>query len=274
MAAKHFTSGGYRASLGGAMPVVLITGASSGIGKALAVEMARRGHAVGLLARREELLAGIAEQIHIDGGRAAWARADVLDPEGVHAAVAAIESELGPIDIVVCNAGGGGTNPVTRWSAETARRVMRLNYEGVVNTLDTVLPRFVEQRRGHIAVVSSVAGWRGLAPGGPYSAAKSAVIVLFEALAVELHPRDIAVTTIHPGFVDTPIHGPGGAKHPKPFEISAEQAARIMADGLERKRRNIVFPWQMRLLMTFVRAMPQYLFERLMWRTLPAKMKQ
>ncbi len=235
--------------------------------------MARRGHAVGLLARREELLAGIVEQIHIDGGRAAWARADVLDIEAMHAAVGSIESELGKIDIVVCNAGGGGSNPVTRWSAETAKRVMRLNYEGVVNTLDTVLPRFVEQRRGHIAVVSSVAGWRGLAPGGPYSAAKSAVILLFEALAVELHPRNVAVTTIHPAFVDTPIHGPDGARHPKPFEISAQRAAEIMANGLERKRRNIVFPWQMAVLMTLVRAMPQYLFERLMWRAIPQKMR-
>ncbi len=255
------------------MAVYLITGGSSGIGRGLAIEMAKRGHAVGIIARREELLKEVADEIAATGAKVAWAKADVTDAPQMTEAVRSIEAELGVVDVVLANAGGGGPMPVKKWSGETAKWVMKLNYEGTINTIDPVLPAMIERGSGHIAVVSSVAGYRGIPPGGPYSAAKSAVSVLFEALSVELWPRGIAVTSIHPGFIDTPIHGPDGAKHPTPFMISTDKAVQIIANGLERRRRFINFPFPMAAFMQFVRLIPSFIFEPLMYRTIPPKLR-
>jgi short-subunit dehydrogenase len=249
--------------------VYLITGASSGIGAALAVELGRRGHAVGLLARRADSLAQIAQDVQAAGGRAALAAADVTDPEATTAGIAAIEAALGPIEVLVANAGIGDPMPVDRFSAARARQLMRVNVEGVLNALDPVLPAMLARESGHIAVVSSIAGFRGLGTSGPYSASKAAVSTLFEALAVECAPRGVAVTTIHPGFVDTPILGGPGKKHPTPFLVPADRAARILADGLEARRRYIAFPWQMVWLMRLVHQLPWWVYEPLMRKAAP-----
>lgn len=244
------------------MAVYVITGGSSGIGAALGVELGRRGHAVGLLARREAKLAGVAERIEAAGGTAAWAGADVTDREGLRAAIVTIEEQLGPTDCMVANAGGAdGQVPATSADADYARWVMDLNYHGVVNAFTAVLPAMVERGDGHLAAVSSVAGWRGVPGSSVYSAAKSALSTLLEAWAVELAADGIAVTTIHPGFVATPLIE--GNDHPKPFQVEADHAGRVIAAGLERRRRRIDFPRRMAWFMSLVSAMPWWLYEPL-----------
>lgn len=140
--------------------------------------------------------------------------------------------------------------------------MMRLNFEGVVYAFEAVLPAMVARHEGHVAAVSSLAGFRGLPPAGTYSAAKAAVTTLCEAFSAELRPKGIAVTTIHPGFVKTPILD--GAKHPTPFLMDVERASRIMADGLLARRRDISFPWQTTWLMRFAALLPRFLFEPLL----------
>lgn len=243
------------------MSVTLITGASTGIGADLARELARRGHAVGLVARRAELLEALAEEIRGTGGRAAWAAADVTDANQLAEAAAKITGELGPIDLLVANAGTGqfakaSTTPLDIWM-----KVFRLNVDGVIYSVAAVLPGMVERKRGHLAVVSSVASVRGLPGNGAYSASKAAVTTFFEALRNDLRSSGIAVTAIHPGFIRTPLTSKNRFK--MPFLMEPERAASIIADGLERRRSDITFPWQMAIVMFVARRLPDWLFDRI-----------
>lgn len=241
------------------MPVTVITGASTGIGAALARELARRGHAVGLIARRAELLEAEVAAIRAAGGKASWATADVTDASLTAAALDKLIGELGPIDLLVANAGIGIPSPSHKAPLESWTKMFRLNVEGVLNSIAPVIPPMVARKAGHLAVVSSVAGFRGLPGFGAYSASKSAVTTLFESLRNDLRPYGITCTAIHPGFITTPLTAKN--KFPMPFLLSAEAAAKIIADGLEKRRTVITFPWQMKLLMGFVRSLPNFVFD-------------
>ncbi|MFZ5478911.1 MAG: SDR family NAD(P)-dependent oxidoreductase [Myxococcota bacterium] len=242
------------------MPVAIVTGASTGIGNALARELARRKWKVGLVARRTELLEALVGEIRAEGGEAAAASADVGDREAVHGAVQALEAALGPCDLLVANAGIGNPTPVHREPWDTLAEIMRVNYFGAVNAVAAVLPGMLARGRGHLAVVSSVAGFRGLPMHGAYSASKAAVSTLFESWRIELAPRGIVCTAIHPGFVDTPLTKKN--KSPMPWIIPAERAAVIVADGLEAGRADITFPWQYRWLMGVARWFPNWRWDR------------
>lgn len=254
------------------MPVTLITGASAGIGAALARELARRGHAVGLVARREPLLAELGEEIRKAGGKAAWAAADVTDRAQVEAAVRAIEAELGPVELLVANAGGAAPVAAHKVPVESWVSVLRLNVEGVMYSVGAVLPGMLARGKGHLAAVSSVAGYRGLPASGFYSGSKAAVTVFFESLRVDLRSRGIAVSTIHPGFIATPLTSKN--KFPMPFLMSAERAAVIIADGLERRRPDITFPFRMKLLMGFTALLPIWIYDRIIGRMAPGAGKR
>ncbi|MSP55335.1 MAG: SDR family NAD(P)-dependent oxidoreductase [Myxococcales bacterium] len=250
------------------MPVALITGASTGIGNALAKELARRGWAVGLVARRAELLAGLCDEIRGAGGKAAFAAADVTDRAAIRAAAERLAVELGPIDLMVANAGSGdpgnaSTVPVDAWMG-----TLRLNIDGVIYSVAAVLPEMVARRAGHLAVVSSVAGFRGLPGMAAYSASKACVTTFFESLRLDLKGVGVAVTAIHPGFIATPLTARN--KNPMPFLISAERAATIIADGLEARRSDVTFPWQMKLLMAFARRLPNWLWDKALGRARPS----
>ena len=149
------------------MPVALITGASTGIGNALARELARRGWAVGIVARRGELLEALAQEIRAAGGKAAWATADVTDRGAIRTAALQVATELGPIDLLVANAGVGSPGNAKRLPVDVWIATLRLNVDGVIYSVGAVLPEMLERKSGHLAVVSSVAGFRGLpAPRG------------------------------------------------------------------------------------------------------------
>lgn len=248
--------------------VSLITGASTGIGAALALELARRGHRVGLIARRPELLAEVAASVRQAGGTAAVASCDVTDRAGLAEAVARLEAELGPCTLFVANAGIGLPTPAHKAPFDDIERILHVNVNGVLYSLAAVLPGMLERGAGHVVAVSSVAGFRGLPGSGGYSASKACVTALLESFRVDLRGRGIAVTAIHPGYIETPLTSKN--KFKMPWLMKADRAASIIADGLERRKAEITFPWQMYLLMHFARLVPNWLYDRIVGRASPA----
>jgi len=240
---------------------VLITGASSGIGWALAECLAERGAEVGMIARRKEKLAELARIIESGGGRAAFAVADVADPVQTERAVRLLEESLGPCEVLIANA---GTHPHTRanvFDAESARAVFATNVNGVINAIGAVLPEMLKRRKGHLVAVASMAAMLGLPEVGAYSASKAALVTLMESLRVDLRRFGIKVTTICPGFVETPMI----ARHPRSvlkFVLQPAEAARRIARAIERGKAEYWFPWQMWLAARLARALPFGLYRR------------
>lgn len=242
----------------------ILTGASSGIGAALARELARRGMKVGLLARREERLRQVADDIRAAGGTAAWAVADVTEREQLFAACDALTAELGGPDLVVANAGYALVEKPSDVEVGAARALYDTNVGGMLDLFDWAIPRLVERGSGHLAGMSSVASYLGLPGTASYCGSKAAQRIHLQALRVTLARRGIAVTTICPGFVESELTA--GSKLPMPFMMETDRAARIIADALEGRRREIVFPWQMKLLTLAARWLPLPILERLLQR--------
>ena len=241
---------------------VLVTGASSGIGAHLCRELARRGARVGLMARREERLRELAGEIASAGGRAAWAPADVTDTEGFEAALDRLAEELGGADVVVANAGYGRPEPPHKFKAGRSMEVYDTNVFGMLRLIDWALPRFLERREGHLVGVASVASFLGMTHWATYCGSKAAMRVHLQGLRVSLKPYGIAVTTICPGFVETELTAKN--KFPMPFLWTSERAARKIADAIEKRRGEVVFPWQMKTAFAIAtRVLPTAVTERL-----------
>jgi NAD(P)-dependent dehydrogenase (short-subunit alcohol dehydrogenase family) len=175
---------------------------------------------------------------------------DVTNETSVAATVRAIEERLGTIDLAVLNAGTHLPVLGKEFDAEPFRRLFAVNVMGVVHGLAAILPRFIERRRGHVAVVASVAGYRGLPTGAAYGATKAALINLCEALKPELDGYGVCITVINPGFVRTPLTDLNPFK--MPFLMEADAAAERIVQGLRSGRFEITFPrrftWPMKLL--------------------------
>lgn len=248
---------------------VVITGASSGIGAFLAKELVARGARVGLLARREDRLRQLADELNGEAGAtdrattgpvAAWQTADVLDDDDVVRALDALEDALGGIDVVVANAGYGQSESPRRHQPGSAIRLYDTNLFGMLRVIDWALPRFVERRGGHLVGVASVASYAGLPYNASYCGSKAAMRIHLQALRVTLSGYGIAVTTICPGFVKSELTDQ--VKFKMPFLWSTERAARKIADGIEKRRREVVFPWQMKALVVLLtRWLPNRWFE-------------
>lgn len=243
------------------MPVCVITGASSGIGEALALEMGRRGYAVGLIARRLPALEEVAEKLRSTGVKAQVAAADVTDAAALQAAVLAIEGALGSCDVMVANAGGAVGNGKA-FSSDDCLQTMRLNFDSVVHSFAAVLPRMEARGQGQVVVISSIAAIRGLPRSGPYCASKAAVSALCEAMRSEYAPRGITITTVQPGFISTPLTAKN--KFSMPFIMPAAEAARRIANAIEGRRRVYTFPLPMYLLISLARLFPPWLWDRAM----------
>ena len=184
---------------------------------------------------------------------------DVSDAAATAQAVRSIVASLGPIDLAVLNAGVWEAMPARGYSAAKAAHSMAVNYMGVANGVEALLPAMLERGRGHLAMVASVAGYRGMsALAAAYGPSKAAVINLAESLRHDLPARGVAVSLINPGYVETPMTGVN--RFPMPFMIGAEDAARRIVRGLEKGRFEIAFPWQLVALMKLGRLLPYPLF--------------
>lgn len=231
--------------------VVWITGASSGIGAALAVEMANHGWQVAASGRSHERLAAVCAR------RPDAIHAFVLDvtDEAANATVAAaIEAQLGPIDLAVFNAGISSNFAVDRFDASSVREKMDINYGGVVNGIGAVLPAMRKRGAGHIALTASIAGYRGLPGGAPYCASKAALIALAEGLKLDLTAHGITVSVITPGFVRTPLTAKN--RFPMPFMIETEEAAARIRRGLAAGRFEITFPRRLSYILKLLQRLP------------------
>jgi short-subunit dehydrogenase len=227
---------------------VWVTGASSGIGAALARELADRGAAVAISARSADKLTEVAgSRMHVEP-------VDVTDRAATVAAAAAVREALGGLDVAVLNAGTWSRFRVDEWDSDVFADHIRTNLMGAVHTLEGVVPTMLAEGRGQIVGVASVAGYRGLPGSEAYGASKAALLNLLEALRGALAPRGVVVQTVAPGFVKTPMTDRN--TFPMPFLISPEEAAREIADGIEKDKAEIVFPFPMMLLMKTVRLMP------------------
>jgi len=251
-----------RTGIAARKPVAVVTGASSGIGRALALELACRGYQVGLVARRRKALEDLASAIETHGGRAQVAAADVGDRQALHAAVQQIEYALGPVDVIVANAGHGTPTRLAPLNVADVEDTFRVNVLGVVYSIEAVLPGMLDRGWGQLVAVSSMAAFKGLPGESAYCASKAAVNLYMEGLRIALRNRGIAVTTICPGFVATAITPMDAAA--APFEITAEAAARKIARAIDQRKSGLIrFPWPMAMLMALIRRLPDSLVAHL-----------
>ena len=241
---------------------VLITGASSGIGAELARVLARRGAKVGLLARRDERLRELADEIRADGGTVAWAVADVTETESLERGLEATSRELGGVDVVVMNAGYGRPEPPHKFRPGSALQMYDTNLLGMLRCIDWARPGFLERGDGHLVGVASIASFLGMTNSASYCGTKAAMRVHLQGLRVSLKPYGVAVTTICPGFIESELTEKN--KFPMPFLWKTERAAKKIANAIEKKRGEVVFPWQMRALIILAsKLLPTVLTERL-----------
>jgi short-subunit dehydrogenase len=241
--------------------VVMITGASSGIGRGLAVELGRRGAKLGLVARRADVLAGVVQEIEALGGKAIALPADVQNGDSVRAAADQLHGNLGPIDVLIANAGVGGNIDAAELRGEEVASVINVNVIGVANCVAAVVPEMVARRQGQLVAISSLAAYRGLPKSAAYCASKAAVSAFFESLRLDLQPRGIDVTIIHPGFIKTPLTA--GRHAQMPFLMELDDAVKKIVRAIEKRRKSYSFPWQ---LATIVRAgmiMPIFVYDRI-----------
>jgi short-subunit dehydrogenase len=237
--------------------VAVITGASSGIGWALARALAAQRCRVGLLARRQDRLEALATEIRQAGGTAAIAAADVADRDQALAAIHSLRDQLGPVDLIVANAGVGLETSLDPVNLDDIEMTFRVNFLGVVHAFAAVLPEMLRRSRGHLAAVSSLAAYKGLPGESAYCASKAAVNSYLEGLRIQLRGHGIAVTTICPGFVSTPMVEKDNFRR-MPWVMSADEAARRILRALGRRAKVYNFPWQTTLLMKLTRWLPDW----------------
>ena len=238
---------------------VWLTGASSGIGAALAEELARAGARVALTARREAALEEIAGRL--GGGSALVAPADVTDRAALGRVVERIENEWGGIDLAVFNAGLYVPVDGAEIKAEDYESTFAVNYFGVLHGIEAVVPGMLRRGRGRVAAVSSLAGELPLPRSAAYGSSKAALTFLMRTLRFDLRPRGIGVTLIQPGFVKTPMVRQNDFWMPGLMDV--REAARVMAEGLARGRDEISFPRRLAIPTKIARRLPHVVWDRL-----------
>jgi short-subunit dehydrogenase len=232
---------------------VVITGASSGIGAALARHYAPQASVLGLISRRK--VEGI-------GNQAVSYAVDVTDEAALAAAAEDFIHRFGPPDLVIANAGiASGTSGADPGDVAKLKRILDVNVAGLAATLAAFAPAMRAAGRGTLAGIASVGGFRGLAGNGAYCASKSAAITWMESLRAELYGSGVSVVCICPGYVDTPLTRVNRFR--MPFLLPPDEAARRIARAIAARRRLAVVPWQMAMVSVLLRAMPGWLYDRI-----------
>jgi NAD(P)-dependent dehydrogenase (short-subunit alcohol dehydrogenase family) len=239
--------------------VAWITGGGTGIGRTLALRLAAAGWTVAISGRRPGPLAETSGQ---DPGHLHAYPLDVADLQAVRAAARRIETELGPITLAVLNAGIGQFVKLAEFDAEISARHMQINYLGTVNGIDAILPGFLQRHTGHIVIVASVAGYRGVPRAAAYGPTKAALINLAESLRFELERKGIRISVCNPGFVNTPMTADND--FPMPFLMRVDDAADVLYHGILRQKFEITFPRRLVMLLKVLRCLPYPLYFLLM----------
>jgi short-subunit dehydrogenase len=246
----------------------LITGASSGIGAALAKLLAAQGTEVVLCARREDALREQVETITAAGGQASYEVLDVgNDPARTQARIRELDEQL-ELDLVVANAGVGKARWGGKLQWDDCRQILAVNVDGAVATLTGAIPGMVARKRGHLVGVSSIAGYRGLPSNAAYCASKAFLSTFLESLRVDLQGVGIAVTDVRPGYVETPMTADVKSK---PFLVDVEVAAKIIARAIGRKRGVVSFPVPLAVAGHVLPMIPGVIYDGVVRRAMPSR---
>jgi len=248
--------------------VVLIVGASSGIGRTLALRLAGLGAKVAVMARREDRLRHLAAEIAARGGRCSVQAADAQDADAVMRAVQGVLDEHGRIDLLMLNAGGAPALDMRRMNAADVLGHMRSNYDVAVNVLFPVLNVMRGQRSGVVAVTNSLAGLLGVPMQGPYSAAKGALKLLIDTCRVEFGDFGIRFVSVYPGFIST--EATAGDGMPAPLQMSEDRAVDHLLRAIRGRYMDYAFPWPMAALVWLANVLPKGLVVRILRRDVPS----
>jgi short-subunit dehydrogenase len=246
--------------------IIWITGASDGIGKAVALAYLLDGHSVVGTGRSADKLTALELEAAPLPGQFRGLAADVADKVAMALAWQQAKDATGLPDILILNAGTHFETPVEAFSVDDHRTIMDVNYFGVLNSLEPLLGDLMVRGHGQVAIVSSLAGYRGLPPASAYGASKAALINFTETFQPELARHNIDLRLVNPGFVETPLTDQNS--FPMPFLISAEKAAERLIKGLDGKRFEITFPRRFAFVMKLLRILPYGLYLRLTKRLL------
>lgn len=227
--------------------VAIVTGASSGIGRATALALARKGARVALAARNVPALEALAVEIEQLGQAALVCPTDVTRPEEIHALIGKVLNAWGRVDVLVASSGQYIRCPIRELSLPVVEQSLKVNFYGTVSVVLGVLPEMLARRRGHVVLVSSMDARLALPLDTPYTAAKAALLGFGDTLRKELHGSGVGVTSVLPGRVDTPMIA-GLKFHPLSAKISPEMVAQAILRAIERKHPVVVLPPQAGLL--------------------------
>ncbi len=244
--------------------VVWVTGASMGIGRGVALELAHAGARLGLTARSVDKLKNLKSEIEEMGCEVCVATGDVTDLARMHAAAGEIEAALGPIDVLFSCAGIAYYGKPEDFSAEGCAKIMRVNYEGMLHCIEATLPKMIERGGGYIVGVSSLTAYRGLPTAPAYCASKAATTSFLESLRFDVEPKNVDVTIVSPGFVRTPMTDQNDFE--MPFLMEVDDAARIIVKGMQKRKKEIHFPKALSVPLKIMRAVPYPIYEFLIKR--------
>jgi short-subunit dehydrogenase len=235
-----------------------ITGASTGIGRALALELAKDGFKLVLTARSAEKLLTLKAEIEAKGGSAIVAPGDVTDEAAMQHLVTMVETDHGPIAMAIFNAGNYWPTSGKHLKVDDFRQIYEINVFGVLNGLVPLVERFKIRGRGHVVVVASVSGYAGLPKAAAYGSSKAAMINLAECLKFDFDALNIGIQLVNPGFIDTPLTEKNDFAMPALMPVA--KAARRMADGLASQKFEITFPRRFTYMLKIVSALPYGLY--------------
>ena len=249
------------------MARIFITGASAGIGATLAQYYANQykdGLHLGILARRTGRLVALAASLRELGSVVETYTTDVRDGESMQEICRAFAGSAGGVDLVIANAGISPGEKTGKGDLEAVSNVVATNLLGVFNTLVPMIPTMIEQKSGHLVAVGSAAGFLAIPGKAAYCGSKAAVKILMDSYRPVLKAHGIRVTTICPGFVESEMTANNA--YPMPFKVNGPKAAKMIAKAIAKGRKTYLFPWQMRLVIPLLRAVPDWALARMISR--------